>query len=96
MTREPTEMELRVARAMYERSTVVPSWNQYLRDKKNWDKLQTSTRNKYLNDARAAIRALSHATTEMLREAGLNSSTTTEQMAEDFQAMIDAASPPDA
>lgn len=69
MTNEPTEMELRVAHAIYERATVMPNGQLHLMKKKPWEKLQNISRVKYLNDARAAIRAMREPTTEM-KDAG--------------------------
>ena len=69
MTREPTEMEKRVALAIYERKTVMPNGELHLMKKKPWEKLQNISRVKYLNDARAAIRAMREPTTEM-KDAG--------------------------
>jgi hypothetical protein len=43
--------------------------------------------------ARAAIRAMREPTTEMLREAGLGATSSTEDIAYMWEAMIDAASP---
>ena len=93
MTREPTEMELQVALAIYERKTVMPNGELHLMKKKPWEKLQNISRVKYLNDARAAIRAMRTPTTEMLREAGMVVAGNTEAHATVWETMIDAASP---
>ena len=93
MTREPTEMELRVALAIYKRKTVMPNGELHLMKKTPWEKLQNISRVKYLNDARAAICAMRTPTTEMLREAGLGATSSTEDIAYMWEAMIDAASP---
>jgi hypothetical protein len=47
----------------------------------------------YLSLARAAIRAMHTPTTEMLRDAGLGATSTTEDIAYMWETMIDAASP---
>jgi len=90
---QPTEMEDRVALAIYERKTVMPNGELHLMKKKPWEKLQNISRVKYLNDARAAIRAMRAPTTEMLREAGMVVAGNTEAHAAVWETMIDAASP---
>ena len=45
--------------------------------------------------ARAVIRAMRVPTTEMLREAGLGATSSTEDIAYMWEVMIDAASPPE-
>jgi len=77
VTREPTEMELRVAKA--------------IRAYDENDK--TGPLATYEELARAAIRAMHTPTTEMLREAGLGATSSTEDIAYMWTAMIDAASP---
>jgi hypothetical protein len=49
--------------------------------------------NEGLKIARAAIRAMRTPTTEMLRKAGLGATSSTEDIAYMWEAMIDAASP---
>ena len=71
MTSEPTEMEMRVALAIYKRKTVMPNGELHLMKKTPWEKLQNISRVKYLNDARAAIRAMREPTEEMI-EAGFD------------------------
>jgi len=101
VTNEPTEMELRVAKAIYERATVMPNGQLHLMKKKPWEKLQNISRVKYLNDARAAIRAMRAPTTEMLTcgyaagyAADNGADEVTEVLAEIvYTAMIRAASP---
>ena len=78
MTSKPTEMELRVAEAI-----------KSVDDSKPKGGLGAS----YLSLARAAIRAMRTPTTEMLREAGLGATSSTEDIAYMWEAMIDAASP---
>jgi len=90
---EPTEMEMRVALAIYERKTVMPNGELHLMKKKPWGKLESISRVKYMNDARAAIRAMREPTTEMLREAGMVVAGNTEAHATVWETMIHAASP---
>ena len=78
MTRGPTEMETRVAEAI-----------KSVDDSKPKGGLGAS----YLSLARAAIRAMHTPTTEMLRDAGLGATSTTEDIAYMWETMIDAASP---
>lgn len=86
MTREPTEMEDRVARSIAV-ADGVPS--DYL----------TTTHDAYLNIApyinmaRAAIRAMRNPTTEMLRDALIGMPIRTEPAAAIWEVLIDAASP---
>ena len=77
---EPTEMEMRVAEAI-----------KSVDDSKSNGGLGAS----YLSLARAAIRAMREATTEMLREAGMVVAGNTEAHATVWETMIDAASPGD-
>jgi hypothetical protein len=93
MTSESTEMEMRVALAIYKRKTVMPNGELHLMKKTPWEKLQNISRVKYLNDARAAIRAMRTPTTEMLREAGMVVAGNTEAHATVWETMITAASP---
>jgi len=79
VTREPTEMEERVARAICNVSNRAP-WAD-----ENYDL--------FLDEARAAIRAMRVPTTEMLREAGMVVAGNTEAHATVWETMIDAASP---
>tara|TARA_R110000868_G_scaffold72509_1_gene211247 strand:+ start:2332 stop:2583 length:252 start_codon:yes stop_codon:yes gene_type:complete len=81
MTREPTEMELRVAKAICNVSNRAP-WAD-----ENYDL--------FLDEARAAIRAMREPTTKMLREAGMDGVCSTEDVAFMWGEMIDAASPPE-
>ena len=78
MTRTPTEMELRVAEAI---------------KSADYSKPTGGLGATYLSLARAAIRAMREPTTEMLREAGLGATSSTEDIAYMWEAMIDAASP---
>ena len=97
MTREPTEMELRVALAIYKRKTVMPNGELHLMKKTPWEKLQNISRVKYLNDARAAIRAMRQET-DAMNDAG-SDVVDARMLAETgfcgpiWHAMIDAASP---
>ena len=93
MISESTEMEMRVALAIYKRKTVMPNGELHLMKKTPWEKLQNISRVKYLNDARAAIRAMRTPTTEMLREAGMVVAGNTEAHATVWETMITAASP---
>ncbi len=84
MEREPTEMELRVARALYDgrnlgaeaiTSALLPQW----------EDLHPLYRRAWVLKARAAIRAMREPTNEMFL---------TIEYISDWYAMIDAASPP--
>ena len=85
MNREPTEMELRVAKAL---------WEHEGDDTGMHDSGRYSVEN-YVSLARAAIRAMRMPTTEMLREAGMGATCSTEDIAFMWETMIDAASPPE-
>ena len=78
MTRFMTEMETRVAEAI---------------KSADYSKPTGGLGATYLSLARAAIRAMREPTTEMLREAGLGATSSTEDIAYMWEAMIDAASP---
>ncbi|CAB4156105.1 hypothetical protein UFOVP1301_58 [uncultured Caudovirales phage] len=130
MTRAPTEMELRVAKALYEhewqslpnsepfgdgckdywvsearaaiRAMREPTTEMEARVIAALDKVMRENHGKHMNVwadvmppilARAAIRAMHTPTTEMLREAGLGATSSTEDIAYMWEAMIDAASP---
>ena len=89
MTREPTEMELRVAKILLIGDGVsMPSGK--IRD---WIDLSNVQRNSYLRTARAAIRAMRTPTTEMLRDALIGMPVRTEPAAAIWEVLIDAASP---
>jgi hypothetical protein len=77
---EPTEMEMRVAEAI---------------KSVDYSKSAGGLGTTYLSLARAAIRAMREATTEMLREAGMVVAGNTEAHATVWETMIDAASPGD-
>lgn len=90
MTRAPTEMELRVSAVLMERAMeyiTTPAWAE-----RSWQQ-SNEGRAHYIKMARAAIRAMHNPTTEMLREAGLGATSSTEDIAYMWEAMIDAASP---
>ena len=89
MTREPTEMETRVAKIILIADGVsMPSGK--IRD---WIDLSNVQRNSYLKTARAAIRAMRVPTTEMLRDALIGMPVRTEPAAAIWEVLIDAASP---
>ena len=88
MTRAPTEMETRVAKALSD-----ASYN--AKDGRGSRQGDLEQRGIDLQLARAAIRAMRTPTTEMLREAGLGATSSTEDIAYMWEAMIDAASPGD-
>ena len=79
MTRAPTEMELRVAKALYEHE-----WQSL----PNSEPFGDGCKDYWVSEARAAIRAMHTPTTEMLL--GYNSFLT---QIENWHVMIDAASP---
>ena len=79
VTRAPTEMELRVAKAICNVSNRAP-WAD-----ENYDL--------FLDEARAAIRAMRKPTTEMLRDALIGMPVRTEPAAAIWEVLIDAASP---
>ena len=90
MTREPTEMETRVASVLMERAMeyiTTPAWAE-----RSWQQ-SNEGRAHYIKMARAAIRAMRTPTTEMLREAGMAIAGNTEAHATVWETMIDAASP---
>ena len=90
MTREPTEMETRVASVLMERAMeyiTTPAWAE-----RSWQQ-SNEGRAHYITMARAAIRAMHTPTTEMLREAGMAIAGNTEAHATVWETMIDAASP---
>lgn len=80
MTREPTEMEERVARAIDER---IEGWF----GDRNEANLNT------VDLARAAIKVMREPTTAMVRAGGTGAVCTAEEMAFMWQTMIDEASP---
>lgn len=85
MTREPTEMELRVARVLDPKAFGES-------DDSRLDTFYRNLRNAALEQARAAIRAMREPTPDMY-DAGCTSFS--ENPADSYEAMIDAASPPD-
>lgn len=92
---EPTEMELRVARAMYERPSVFyPSGKHG-----GWDALglKNPERTRCLLNARAAIHAMREPTASMeCAGYGLNGADHEGDAIRIYRAMIDAASPDEA
>jgi len=76
MTREPTEMEMKVAKAI-----------RACEENEKTGPLAT-----YEELARAAIRAMHTPTTEMLREVAMGAPCSTEDIAFIWETMIDAAS----
>ena len=81
MTREPTEMELRVAEAIKSA------------DNELYSKPAGGFGTTYLSLARAAIRAMREPTTEMLRDALIGMPVRTEPAAAIWEVFIVAASP---
>ena len=83
---EPTEIELRLAKALYAVEN---------HELTTWDMECTTPelREYWIESARAAIRAMREATTEMLREAGMVVAGNTEAHAAVWETMIDVASP---
>ena len=92
MTREPTEMEERVARVI-----CIEICEDQLASgfagPQDFQKGLDSDWLEYLPIAHAAIRAMREPTTEMLREAGMVVAGNTEAHAAVWETMIDAASP---
>jgi len=60
-----------------------------------WFKLKSEAHFDTLDLARAAIRTMRTPTTEMLRDAGMGATCSTEDIAFMWETMIDAASPPE-
>lgn len=91
MTREPTEMELRVARAMFEASM--------FKDAGPWEAQSSEYRRLAIVQARAAIRAMREPTDEMevagSEEWMCSTATYEDRSGLNWRAMIDTASPPE-
>jgi len=87
MTRAPTEIELRVAKALYavENHGLTGGWDMEF--------TTPELREYWLESARAAIRAMRTPTTEMLRDALIGMPVRTEPAAAIWEVLIDAASP---
>tara|TARA_R110000868_G_scaffold95522_3_gene262651 strand:- start:12540 stop:12827 length:288 start_codon:yes stop_codon:yes gene_type:complete len=92
MTREPTDMEERVARAICTEICEDHLASGFA-GPQDFQKGLDVDWPEYLPTARAAIRAMREPTTEMLREAGLGATSSTEDIAYMWETMIDAASP---
>jgi hypothetical protein len=89
MTREPTEMELRVAKALADQMYV-----------SEWDDLMPSYRTRSLEMARTAIRAMRDCTEQMVAQAQTSYEADLKGVGRTiigclWMEMIDAASPPD-
>jgi hypothetical protein len=92
MTREPTEMELRVAKAICREVCEDHLASGFAMPQDFQNGLDADWR-EYLPTARAAIRAMREPTTEMLRDALIGMPVRTEPAAAIWEVLIDAASP---
>lgn len=88
MTRTPTEMELNVMVALWHRRN---KW----REREGYGPPGDAEKQELWEDARAAIRAMREPTTAMVREGGMGSVCTAEEIAFMWQTMIDEASSED-
>lgn len=87
--REPTEMELRVAREMYDANPALRSGHLA------WDQLSFGYQAPWIACARSAIGAIREPTADMIARGDSRFYVGREQSRAIWQAMIDAASPPD-
>ena len=94
MTREPTDMEERVARAICTEICEDHLASGFAKPQ-DFQKGLDADWPEYLPTARAAIRAMRMPTTEMLRDALIGMPVRTEPAAAIWEVLIDAASPQD-